>query len=165
MAISSATWLMTLDIGHGPVQVLVDTQAGSKSADDKRKRNAGASARFRQRRKDKERESSQAIAKLENQVREVGKEREHYKQQFYQMLRERDYYKSLVDGTHAPLPLNVASTSWKQFEQSTTAGNVHQSAPQPDHTPCPSSYTIYTPIPVRSYHGGVLEQWINSTIK
>ena len=85
----SAIQLMTLDTDQGPIQVPVDVQAASKMADEKRKRNAGASARFRQRRKEKERESSQTIAKLENQVREVGEEREYYRA-------ERDYFRQLV---------------------------------------------------------------------
>jgi len=59
--------LMAIPTGKGPVQILVDTNAASRVADKKRKRNAGASARFRQRRKDKEREASTRIS---------GKERE-----------------------------------------------------------------------------------------
>ncbi|MCJ1351530.1 MAG: hypothetical protein MMC33_001514 [Icmadophila ericetorum] len=90
----SAIQLMTLDTDQGPIQVPVDVQAASKMADEKRKRNAGASARFRQRRKEKERESSQTIAKLENQVREIGEEREYYRA-------ERDYFRQLVYSTSA----------------------------------------------------------------
>ena len=81
--------LMTLDTDQGPIQVPVDVQAASKMADEKRKRNAGASARFRQRRKEKEKESSQTIAKLESQIREIGEERDYYRA-------ERDYFRGLV---------------------------------------------------------------------
>ncbi|KAL9120015.1 MAG: hypothetical protein Q9187_003432 [Circinaria calcarea] len=94
-AVGQSTYqLMTLDTDQGPIQVPVDVQAASKMADEKRKRNAGASARFRQRRKEKERESSQTISKLESQIREIGEEREYYRQ-------ERDYFRSLVYSTSA----------------------------------------------------------------
>lgn len=83
------TYQMTLDTDQGPIQVPVDVQAASKVADEKRKRNATASHRFRQRRKEKERETSQNIAKLEHQLREVAEDRE-----FYRM--ERDYFRSLA---------------------------------------------------------------------
>ena len=81
--------MMTFDTDQGPIQVPVDVQAASKVADEKRKRNATASHRFRQRRKEKERETSQNIAKLEHQVRDVAEEREYYRQ-------ERDYFRSLI---------------------------------------------------------------------
>lgn len=81
--------LMTLNTEQGPIQVPVDVQAASKVADEKRKRNATASHRFRQRRKEKERETSQNIAKLEHQVRELAEEKE-----FYRM--ERDFFRSVV---------------------------------------------------------------------
>ncbi len=68
--------LMTFDTDQGPIQVLVDVQAASKMADEKRKRNAGASARFRQRRKENEREASQMIAKLEQQMKEANEDRD-----------------------------------------------------------------------------------------
>lgn len=81
--------MMTLDTEQGPIQVPVDVQAASKVADEKRKRNATASHRFRQRRKEKERENSQNIAKLEDQIRQMEEEREHYK-------RERDYFREVA---------------------------------------------------------------------
>lgn len=84
--------MMTLDTDQGPIQVPVDVQAASKVADEKRKRNATASHRFRQRRKEKERETSQNIAKLEHQLRELAEERE-----FYRL--ERDYFRNLTKNT------------------------------------------------------------------
>jgi len=81
--------LMTLDTDQGPIQVPIDVQAASKVADEKRKRNATASHRFRQRRKEKERETSNNIAKLEHQIRELAEERE-----FYRM--ERDYFRTVA---------------------------------------------------------------------
>ena len=81
--------LMTLDTEQGPIQVPIDVQAASKVADEKRKRNATASHRFRQRRKEKERETSNNIAKLEHQIREIAEERE-----FYRM--ERDYFRNVA---------------------------------------------------------------------
>ena len=84
----SSYQMMTLDTENGPIQVPVDVQAASKVADEKRKRNATASHRFRQRRKEKERETSQNIAKLEQQARELEEERDFYRG-------ERDYFRSL----------------------------------------------------------------------
>ena len=81
--------MMTLDTEQGPIQVPVDVQAASKVADEKRKRNATASHRFRQRRKEKERENSQNIARLEDQIRQMEEEREHYR-------RERDYFREVA---------------------------------------------------------------------
>ena len=81
--------MMTLDTENGPIQVPVDVQAASKVADEKRKRNATASHRFRQRRKEKERETSQNIAKLEQQLREMDEDKEHYR-------RERDYFREIA---------------------------------------------------------------------
>ena len=81
--------LMTLDTEQGPIQVPIDVQAASKVADEKRKRNATASHRFRQRRKEKERETSNNIAKLEHQIREIAEERE-----FYRM--ERDFFRTVA---------------------------------------------------------------------
>lgn len=86
--------MMTLDTDQGPIQVPVDVQAASKVADEKRKRNATASHRFRQRRKEKERETSQNIAKLEHQLRELAEERE-----FYRL--ERDYFRSQLAKTNS----------------------------------------------------------------
>lgn len=84
---------MTLATDQGPIQV-PHVKAGSKMADEKRKRNTGASARFRQRRKEKEKSSSQAIEKLESRVRELSEEREYYQ-------KERDYFRAIVYSTHA----------------------------------------------------------------
>ena len=81
--------MMTLETPQGPVQVPVDVQAASKVADEKRKRNATASHRFRQRRKEKERETSDSIAKLEAQIRDMAEEKEHYQ-------RERDYFHEMT---------------------------------------------------------------------
>ena len=99
--------VMTLETEHGPIQVPVDVQAASKVADEKRKRNATASHRFRQRRKEKERETSQNIAKLEQQIREMEEDREHYR-------RERDYFRDVAvrnQGAHiGPRPISPRST-------------------------------------------------------
>ena len=84
---------MTLKTENGPLQVPIDVQAGSKVADEKRKRNATASHRFRQRRKEKEQTTSQNISKLEQQIWETMEEREFYR-------KERDYYRDIA--THAP---------------------------------------------------------------
>lgn len=71
--------MMTLETTSGTVQLPVDVQAASRVADEKRRRNAGASARFRQRRKEKEREASTSIARLEQQVKELGEEVDFYR--------------------------------------------------------------------------------------
>jgi len=88
--------LMTLETEHGPIQVPVDVQAASKVADEKRKRNATASHRFRQRRKEKEQETSENIAKLEAQIREMTEEKD-----FYQ--RERDYFQDITLRNRVPV--------------------------------------------------------------
>ena len=96
--------LMTLNTEQGPIQVPVDVQAASKVADEKRKRNATASHRFRQRRKEKERETSQNIAKLEHQVRELAEEKE-----FYRM--ERDFFRSVAKNHPGQPPIGPRPTS------------------------------------------------------
>lgn len=96
--------LMTLNTEQGPIQVPVDVQAASKVADEKRKRNATASHRFRQRRKEKERETSQNIAKLEHQVRELAEEKE-----FYRL--ERDFFRSVAKTTPGQPPIGPRPTS------------------------------------------------------
>ncbi|KAL8869211.1 MAG: hypothetical protein Q9174_004439 [Haloplaca sp. 1 TL-2023] len=85
----SSYQMMTLETDQGPIQVPVDVQAASKVADEKRKRNATASHRFRQRRKEKERETSNSIQQLQNQIKEVEEEREHYR-------KERDFFRGVV---------------------------------------------------------------------
>lgn len=109
--------LMTLDTDQGPIQVPIDVQAASKVADEKRKRNATASHRFRQRRKEKERETSNNIAKLEHQIREIAEERE-----FYRM--ERDYFRTVACSkpgqAHAPRP-----PSPRQVRLAQASGNGH----------------------------------------
>ncbi|KAL9129592.1 MAG: hypothetical protein Q9217_001980 [Psora testacea] len=94
--------MMTLETEQGPIQVPVDVQAASKVADEKRKRNATASHRFRQRRKEKEQETSNNIAKLEAQVREITEEKEHYQ-------RERDFLQDVVLRNRIPIPPRPAS--------------------------------------------------------
>lgn len=96
--------LMTLNTEQGPIQVPVDVQAASKVADEKRKRNATASHRFRQRRKEKERETSQNIAKLEHQVRELAEEKD-----FYRL--ERDFFRSVVKNQPGQPPIGPRPTS------------------------------------------------------
>ena len=89
--------MMTLDTESGPIQVPVDVQAASKVADEKRRRNATASHRFRQRRKEKEQETSNNIAKLEAQVRDLNEEKD-----FYQ--RERDFLQDFILRNRMPVP-------------------------------------------------------------
>lgn len=105
---SNTYHLMTLNTEQGPIQVPVDVQAASKVADEKRKRNATASHRFRQRRKEKERETSQNIAKLEHQVRELAEEKEYYRL-------ERDYFRSLVKNNPGQPQIGPRPTSPRQL--------------------------------------------------
>ena len=81
--------MMTLETTAGTVQLPVDVQAASRVADEKRRRNAGASARFRQRRKEKEKEASTTIARLEQQVKELGEDADFYR-------RERDIFQGIL---------------------------------------------------------------------
>ncbi len=108
--------LMTLNTEQGLIQVPVDVQAASKVADEKRKRNATASHRFRQRRKEKERETSQNIAKLEHQVRELAEEKE-----FYRL--ERDYFRSLVTNHPGQPPIGPRPVSPRQLRLAPPPGN------------------------------------------
>ena len=119
--------MMTLDTENGPIQVPVDVQAASKVADEKRKRNATASHRFRQRRKEKERETSQNIAKLEQQIREVEEEKEHYK-------KERDYFREIAirNPGHAhlmPRPISPSRRRHASLGGAMGFGNVRYSVP------------------------------------
>ena len=119
--------MMTLDTDQGPIQVPVDVQAASKVADEKRKRNATASHRFRQRRKEKERETSQNIAKLEHQLREVVEEKEFYRA-------ERDYFRSLVKNSAgqahvAPRPPSPRQVRHAQLGAAATYANSQWQAP------------------------------------
>lgn len=121
--------MMTLDTENGPIQVPVDVQAASKVADEKRKRNATASHRFRQRRKEKERETSQNIAKLEQQIREVEEEKEHYK-------KERDYFREIVirNPGHAhlmPRPISPSRRRHASLGGAMGFGNVQYQGPEP----------------------------------
>lgn len=121
--------MMTLDTENGPIQVPVDVQAASKVADEKRKRNATASHRFRQRRKEKERETSQNIAKLEQQIREVEEEKEHYK-------KERDYFREIAirNPGHAhlmPRPISPSRRRHASLGGAMGFGNVQYQVPEP----------------------------------
>jgi hypothetical protein len=90
----SSIQLMTIKSQHGPPrQIPVETQSGSKGADEKRRRNAGASARFRARRKEKEREASMSISRLEQNVRDSTEDAEYYRS-------ERDYWRSIAMQVH-----------------------------------------------------------------
>ena len=120
--------MMTLDTEQGPIQVPVDVQAASKVADEKRKRNATASHRFRQRRKEKERENSQNIAKLEDQIRQMEEEREHYR-------RERDYFREVAvrqpGQTHVlPRPLSPRQRRHNPMTGSMGYPNVQFEGPE-----------------------------------
>ena len=103
----STLQMMTLDTEQGPIQVPVDVTAASKVADEKRKRNATASHRFRQRRKEKERETSQNIAKLEHQIRELAEERDYYRL-------ERDFFRSVTSSDQRPARLPPRPPSPRQ---------------------------------------------------
>lgn len=120
--------MMTLDTEQGPIQVPVDVQAASKVADEKRKRNATASHRFRQRRKEKERENSQNIAKLEDQIRQMEEEREHYR-------RERDFFREVAvrqpGQTHVlPRPLSPRQRRHASISGSMAYPNVQFEGPE-----------------------------------
>ena len=112
---------MALDTDQGTIPVPVDILAASKVADEKRRRNATASHRFRQRRKEKERETSQNIAKLEHQIREIAEERE-----FYRM--ERDYFRNIAcSGSNAlqisPRPPSPRQVRLAQLGSSSSYGS------------------------------------------
>ncbi|MCJ1276327.1 hypothetical protein MMC21_004132 [Puttea exsequens] len=124
----SSYQMMTLDTENGPIQVPVDVQAASKVADEKRKRNATASHRFRQRRKEKERETSQSIARLEQQIRELEEEREHYH-------RERDYFREIAvrnpGQTHAlPRPISPRQRRHTSMGGQINYGNLEFEGPE-----------------------------------
>ena len=78
-AAQSQYQMMLPETKRGSVQIPVDVHTASKNADGKRRRNVTASHRFRQRRKKKQRPISENIVKLEAQVRETEKERDHYR--------------------------------------------------------------------------------------
>ena len=81
-AAQSQYQMMVRETGRTPIQLPVNL-------DQKRQRNAAASHRFRQRRKEKAWEVSKNVAKLEAQVRETEKERDHYRT-------ERDHFRDLA---------------------------------------------------------------------
>ncbi|KAI4160408.1 MAG: hypothetical protein LQ342_005732 [Letrouitia transgressa] len=120
--------VMTLETEQGPIQVPVDVQAASKVADEKRRRNATASHRFRQRRKEKERETSQNIAKLEHQVRDMAEDSEFYRQ-------ERDYFRNLISKNPGQAHLAARPLSPRQLRMNPAGSeNAHTSHewPMPD---------------------------------
>ena len=108
--------MMTLDTDQGPIQVPVDVQAASKVADEKRKRNATASHRFRQRRKEKERETSQNIAKLEHQIRDIAEEREYYRM-------ERDYFRTIACNSASQAHIPPRPPSPRHVRLASTSSN------------------------------------------
>ncbi|KAL9096001.1 MAG: hypothetical protein Q9163_006466, partial [Psora crenata] len=120
-SVPSQYQMMTLETEQGPIQVPVDVQAASKVADEKRKRNATASHRFRQRRKEKEQETSNNIAKLEAQVREITEEKEHYQ-------RERDFFQDVVLRNRIPIPPRPVSPWRKRQAASQGGGSRYQDA-------------------------------------
>ena len=81
--------VMVRETKRGLIEVPVDVHTASKNADRKRRRNATASHRFRQRRKEKEQEILKNIVRLEAQVRDTEKERDHYRW-------ERDHFRHLA---------------------------------------------------------------------
>ncbi|KAL9039533.1 MAG: hypothetical protein Q9214_004837 [Letrouitia sp. 1 TL-2023] len=120
--------VMTLETEQGPIHVPVDVQAASKVADEKRRRNATASHRFRQRRKEKERETSQNIAKLEHQVRDMVEDSDFYRQ-------ERDYFRSLISKNPGQAHLAARPLSPRQLRMNSAGSeNAHTSHewPMPD---------------------------------
>ena len=123
---------MAMDTEQGTIPVPVDILAASKVADEKRRRNATASHRFRQRRKEKERETSQNIAKLEHQIRDIAEERE-----FYRM--ERDYFRNLACSTSnaaqiAPRPPSPRQVRLAQMGSSSTYGSSQWHGPDDSNT-------------------------------
>lgn len=106
--------LMTIETDKGRIQVPIDMQGASKVADEKRKRNATASHRFRQRRKEKERETSESIAKLEAQIREIGAEKEFFQSEseFYQA--ERNFFHDTALRNRIPIPPRPPSPRRRQ---------------------------------------------------
>ena len=152
--------MMTLDTESGPIQVPVDVQAASKVADEKRRRNATASHRFRQRRKEKEQETSNNIAKLEAQVRDLSEEKD-----FYQ--RERDFLQDFILRSRVPVPprptsprrrrhMSLGGTTMRQYQDSEGASrdegrNTRRrtSAYVPPQGPPPS--TVEPPPPMHSF--------------
>ena len=80
---------MILDGENNPIQISINTQATSKIANKKRKRNATAAYRFRQRRKEEERRNSQTIAQLGQQIRQLEEEKEYFR-------KERDYFREIT---------------------------------------------------------------------
>ena len=69
---------MTMENQEGMIPVAVDTERGSKAADEKRKRNATASHRFRRRRKEKEQEASSQISELKAHIRDLAEDKDFY---------------------------------------------------------------------------------------
>lgn len=60
------------------IPVAVDTELGSRAADEKRKRNATAFYRFRRRRKEKEQKALSQISKLEAHIRDLAEDKGFY---------------------------------------------------------------------------------------
>ncbi|KAK0281643.1 hypothetical protein LTR91_003869 [Friedmanniomyces endolithicus] len=125
--------MMTLETTAGTVQLPVDVQAASRVADEKRARNAGASARFRARRKEKEKEASVTIGKLDQQVKELGEDADHYR-------RERDYLSGALLQTaggerHFPRPPSPRRRRTSASGSGPSGTSGHEStARSPEHT-------------------------------
>ena len=114
-----ASYQMTLDTDQGPMNIPVelDLQQASKVADEKRKRNAGASARFRARRKEKEKEASQTISGLQQELRDLIEDRDHY-------LSERNHFRDLATRHGAQLLQRPQSPQHRRLAAATALGAV-----------------------------------------
>jgi hypothetical protein len=95
-AVQSQYQLMVPRAERGLIQASVGVQAASKVAGEKRRRNSTVSHNFRQRRKEKEQKTSENIANLEAQRREMKEEIDHYRT-------ERDYFRDLAIRRRLPV--------------------------------------------------------------
>ncbi|ETI29129.1 hypothetical protein G647_01582 [Cladophialophora carrionii CBS 160.54] len=130
-----ASYQMTLDTDQGPMNIPVelDLQQASKVADEKRKRNAGASARFRARRKEKEKEASQTITGLQQELRELIEERDHY-------LSERNYFRDLAARHGAQILQRPQSPQQRRLAATAAVGGPPSGGTLDDPTVSDDSY-------------------------
>lgn len=110
--------IMTIRTEQGPpVRIPVDVQAGSKAADEKRRRNAGASARLRTRRKETESEICRKISELKERLDYAREDAEYYQS-------ERDFFKSIVLQQLRAEKLCIRPRSPRLMRRSATPSNA-----------------------------------------